>query len=291
MRKSYTINARHHCIQLNTTKVMGIINITPDSFSLDGCMRFSKNFQKQACRLALNHIRHGADILDIGGESTRPGASRVEAGEEIKRILPLIKRLIKLGSVPVSVDTNKAVVAKAALDAGANIINNIKGTRLNRSLLKMIVRYDAAIVLMHMGRGTPRTMQRKVSYQDLIGEIIQSLKESVEKCLDIGIKSDKIIIDPGIGFGKTADDNLMIIKRLKLFQELNKPILIGASRKSFIGRVLQREIHERLMGTAAAVALSIQNGASIVRVHDVKAMKDVAKMCDAINNEKANEYV
>ena len=290
MRKSYTVNARHHCLKLDKTKVMGIINVTPDSFSLDGCLRSPGNFHERACRLALKQIREGADILDIGGESTRPGAPQVDAREEMDRILPVVRHLSKK-NIPVSVDTNKAIVAKAALDSGAHIINNIKGTRLNHSLLKMVARYDAAIVLMHMGKGTPRTMQKKVSYQNIINEIIISLKESIEKCLDTGIKFDKIIIDPGIGFGKTADHNLMIINRLEEFRKLNRPILMGVSRKSFIGKVLQREIHDRLMGTAACVALSIRNGAHIIRVHDVKAIKDVTRMCDTVQEEKATEYV
>lgn len=291
MRKNFTVNARHHCLNLNQTKVMGIINITPDSFSRDGCIRSSKDFHEHAYRLACKQIRDGADILDIGGESTRPGALRVDAREEMERIIPVIGRLAAKNTVPISVDTNKTEVAKAALDAGAHIINNIKGVKLNSSLLKTVARFNAAIILMHMGKGTPRTMQKNISYENIIADIIKSLKESIEKCLDMGIKSDKIIIDPGIGFGKTADHNLMIINRLSEFQQLNQPILMGVSRKSFIGRVLQQEVHERLMGTAAAVALSIHNGAHIVRVHDVKAIKDVARICDAIQEEKATEYV
>jgi dihydropteroate synthase len=288
MRTQFTINACGHQIHLGThTKIMGIINITPDSFSQDGCMRSSAHFHDRAYRQALKQIRDGADILDIGGESTRPGAPRVEAEEEIRRIIPVIKRLIKKTAFPISVDTNKSIVAKAALDAGANIINNIRGVRPNTGLLKMVARYDAAIVLMHIGHGTPRTMQKRINHeQDIIQDIFHALKESIEKCLEIGIKSDKIIIDPGIGFGKTLEHNLIIMNRLKKFQALKMPVLIGTSRKSFIGLTLNKDIHERLTGTAATVSIGIHNGAHIVRVHDVKVMSEIARMSDAILNEK-----
>ena len=289
MRKKFTVKARDHAITLGvSTKIMGIVNMTPDSFSRDGCLRTPapRKAQDFAYRYALRQIRDGADILDIGGESTRPGSSRVEAKEETERILPLLKRLRRHTDIPLSVDTNKTSVAKAALDEGAHIINNIKGVRPNASLLKVVARYNAAIVLMHIGKGTPRTMQKQVRYSDVINEILDSLRESIEKSLDIGIKSDKIIIDPGIGFGKTVEHNLMILNRLNRFHRLKAPILIGASRKTFIGKTLNRDADQRVMGTAAAVALSIQNGAHIVRVHDVKAMKDVARMTDSLINEK-----
>ena len=288
MRKAFTITARDKIIPLGIqTKIMGIVNMTPDSFSRDGCLR-KTDAQDTGYRYALKQIREGADILDIGGESARPGAPRVEAKEEMERILPLLKRLREQSDIPLSVDTNKTSVAKAALDAGAHIINNIKGVRPNTSLLKMAARYDAAIVLMHIGQGTPRTMQRHVRYHDVIEEICNSLRESVEKCLDIGMKSDKIIIDPGIGFGKTVEHNLIILNRLNRFRRLNVPILVGPSRKSFIGQTLGRDVKERVMGTAASVATSIQNGAHLIRVHDVRAMKNVARMTDSIINEKAS---
>jgi len=284
IRPKYVIHARDLSIDLGiNTKVMGIVNITPDSFSKDGCLLKDKDATKFAVNLAKKQIRNGADIVDIGGESSRPGSKKISSKQEIDRIIPAIRSLSKNISVPISVDTYKPLVAKHALDAGANIINNIKGIQAEKSLLKMVKNYGAAIVLMHM-KGTPRTMQRSVSYGDLIKEIFVSLKNSIENCLEIGIKSDRIIIDPGIGFGKTVVNNLEIIDRLNDFSELRQPILIGTSRKSFIGNVLKREVQDRTFGTAASVSTCIVRGAHIVRVHDVKAMKDVTLLTDAIVN-------
>jgi len=267
---------------------MGIVNMTPDSFSHDGRLQTKKNTDDSAYRYALRLIRDGADILDIGGESTRPGAARVAAEEEQRRIIPLIRKLAQNALIPVSADTNKTSVAKAALDAGASIINTIKGANPSRSLLRMIARYDAGIVLMHIAGGTPRTMQQRYAYKnDIINDIISSLKDSIEKCLENGIKSDKIILDPGIGFGKNVEHNLRIINQLHRFQTLKHPVLIGTSRKSFIGCVLKREDPaQRIFGTAATVAASILNGAHIIRVHDVKQMRDIAIMTDAVIREK-----
>lgn len=290
MPKLLHLVARDHTLELGRySKIMGIVNITPDSFSHDGCMQSSKNIHATAYRRALAHIRDGADILDVGGESTRPGANRVLASEEMARILPVIKKLVISTRTPISVDTNKAVVAKAALDAGAHIINNIKGVRPNIALLKMVARYHAGIVLMHIGQGTPKTMQNKISYDDIITDIIAALQESIEKCLEIGIKSDRIIIDPGICFGKTVEHNLMIINRLEKFQALNQPILIGTSRKSFIGKILNNAVHQRLIGTVATVAASIHHGAHILRVHDVKAIRDTVHIIDSIRNEEIRD--
>lgn len=261
---------------------MGIVNVTPDSFSRDGCLRKTEE-SGAALLLAQKHIHNGADIVDIGGESTRPGAIRITAKEEINRTIPTITALAKKTTVPISIDTYKPMVAKAALDAGASIVNNIMGTNPDAALLKMIKKYDAAVVLMHI-RETPRTMQQNIHYHDLIGEIIDSLQKSMEKCLEIGIKSDKIILDPGIGFGKTVEHNLEILNCLSGFEVLKRPLLIGTSRKSFIGKVLDREVENRLMGTAATVTASIVRGAHIVRVHDVEAMKETVAMTDAIIN-------
>lgn len=270
---------------------MGIINITPDSFSNDGIItRSGKNYQTHAWMYAQKLIRDGAHILDIGGESSRPGARSIPAKEEIKRVIPLIKRLKAQDKVPISVDTYKPAVAQEALDAGADIINTIYGTRPDRKLLKLVRDHKAAIVLMHM-RGTPKTMQRNIAYRNVIKDICQELKRSIEICLEIGIKSDKIIIDPGIGFGKTAEHNLEIINQLRAFQKLKQPILIGTSRKSFIGRVLGNQAQDRLMGTAATVTAGILQGTHIVRVHDVKELRDVIAMSDAIlNMDVDHEY-
>jgi len=290
MRQRFTCTVRNRQISLGTqTRIMGIINVTPDSFSRDGCLAAGRcDFIDRALRLARRHLKDGADILDIGGESTRPGAVRVTTAEECRRIIPVIRRLARDPDTIISADTNKTAAAKSALDAGAHIINNIKGTQLNTSLLKMIARYQAGIILMHMNQATPRTMQRDIHYTDIMTNIADSLRESIEKCLDNGIKSDKIMIDPGIGFGKTVEHNLIILNRLKTLSRLRMPILLGTSRKSFIGYTLNRDVRQRLWGTAATVALGIQNGVHIIRVHDVKAMTDTARMADAICNEKAD---
>jgi len=270
------------------TKIMGIVNITPDSFSHDGLIaNRGEDYHDVAFRYASKLIRQGADMLDLGGESSRPGATPISASEELKRILPTLKKLTRFARIPISVDTYKPLVVQNALDEGASIINNIKGTQLDKRLLKMIRDYKAAIVLMHM-RGTPQMMQKNIHYRNLIDEIYNALKKSIEICLEIGIKSDKIIIDPGIGFGKTAEQNLEILNRLDEFQSLNQPLLIGTSRKSFIGKVLEREVGKRLIGTAATVCVSILQGAHIVRVHDVGKLKDLVCMTDAILNKKVN---
>ena len=283
-RKPFTITAASHTFLLGPrTHIMGIVNVTPDSFSMDGCWHPAKG-PERAVRLALKHIREGADIIDLGGESTRPGAARISIKEEIRRVIPMVQALSKKRNIPISVDTYKPAVAKAALDAGAGIINNIMGTKPQASLLRMIKNYKAAVVLMHM-RGTPRTMQTRLVYRNVIAEIIGALRISIEKCLEIGIKSDKIIIDPGIGFAKTVEQNLKILNRLEDFKTLNRPLLIGTSRKSFIGKVLGKDVRDRLLGTAATVCASILNGAHIVRVHDVKAVRETAVMADAILNE------
>ena len=287
-RQPYTIHARTSSLELGAdTKIMGIVNTTPDSFSLDGCLKDS-NDPNNAYSLALEHIRNGADIIDVGGESTRPGAESISEKDEISRVIPTIKALAKNTQIPISIDTYKPTVAQAALDAGASMINNIMGNDPDAALLKMIKSYGAAIVLMHI-QGTPQTMQKSIAYEDLIGEITGSLQKSIEKCLEIGIKSDRIIVDPGIGFGKTVEHNLEILNRLSEFDVLKRPILIGTSRKSFIGKVLDKEVNSRVMGTAATVTASIVRGAHIVRVHDVKPMKEIALMTDAIINNQLNE--
>ena len=260
---------------------MGIMNLTPDSFSLDGCLQYG--FNDLGFNLAFAHqlINDGADLLDVGGESSRPGAKRISSRQEIERIIPTVKKLAKQIRVPISIDTYKSDVAKEALDAGADIINNIRGTQLDKSLLQMVRNYGAAIILMHM-RGDPRSMQKNTAYKDVILELISSLRNSLEICLAFGIKSDRIIIDPGIGFGKSAEQNLEIIRRLEEFKVLNQPILIGTSRKSFIGKILNNDVGDRLVGSLASVSASVINGADIVRVHDVRETKETIKILTAI---------
>lgn len=260
---------------------MGILNLTPDSFSQDGILVKNRKDLSNVLAAAQKLAGDGADVLDVGGESTRPGSRKISVTEEIKRVIPALRLLTSKMKIPISVDTYKPVVARHALDAGAQIINNIMGTRLEPPLLKMVSRYNAAIVLMHI-RGTPRTMQRQAHYKNLLREVILELRQGIKKCLDAGIKKDKIIIDPGIGFGKTPKHNLELICHLKDFKVLNLPILVGPSRKSFIGQVLKKDVSRRLIGTIAAVCASILNGAHIVRVHDVKKIKEAVLMTDAI---------
>ncbi len=281
-RQIYEVSAGPFRLELGVqTRLMGIINMTPDSFSGDGCLIPGKEALSHALVRAQRFVREGADILDIGGESSRPGARRISIQEEINRVVPVIQMLARKINIPISVDTYKPLVARHALEAGASIVNTILGIRPPRDLLVMVRRFNAAIVLMHM-RGKPKTMQKNIRHKNLVQEIIESLRKSVENCLEIGIKSDKIIIDPGIGFGKTVGHNIEIINRLKEFSSLKKPILIGASRKSFIGKILEKDIPGRLLGSLASVCICILNGVHIVRVHDVKATKEIAAMTDAI---------
>jgi dihydropteroate synthase len=255
---------------------MGVLNVTPDSFSGDGELDV-----RGAVLRAVRLVRDGADIIDVGGESTRPGSRRVGDRTEIRRVVPVIRELVRKTGIPVSVDTYKPDVAVAALEAGASIVNVVQGTPVDKRILDVVARFGAAIVLMHI-RGTPRTMQTKTDYDDVVKDIVVSLKKSVEKCLESGIKKERIVVDPGIGFAKTVEQNLEVIRRLREMRVLKCPLLIGPSRKSFIGRTLDMPVEKRLIGTAAAVAASIMNGAHIVRVHDVKEMKQVSVLVDAI---------
>lgn len=259
------------------THIMGVVNITPDSFS-DGGLFFKKDAAiKQIYRL----VEEGADIIDIGGESTRPYAKPVSTEEEISRVIPVIKQCAKKIPVPISIDTRKAEVAKQALESGASMVNDISGLNSDKNMAKLVALYRVPVVIMHM-KGAPQNMQKKPHYKNLTGEIINSLKQSIRLAAFAGIKKDKIIIDPGIGFGKTLRHNLLILKNLAKFKSLGYPILIGTSRKSFIGKVLAQEVEERLLGTLATAVIAIQNGASILRAHDVKETVIAAKMADAV---------
>ncbi len=281
-RKSYLVTAGPHTLPLGTrTYIMGILNMTPDSFSGDGCFAGSKDPAAKALKLARRFLHEGADIIDVGGESSRPGARSVSVQEEIRRVIPSIRGLARKFKIPISVDTYKLLVARHALDEGASIVNNIMGTKMEKSFLRMVRQYNAAIVLMHI-RGTPRTMRQNIHYKNVVSEIIASLRKSIEKCLEIGIKSDKIIVDPGIGFAKTVEHNLEIVHYLRRFEVLRRPVLIGVSRKSFIGKVLGKDVSGRLNGSLAGACAGILNGAHIIRAHDVGPTKEVAVMTDAI---------
>jgi len=260
------------------TYIMGILNITPDSFS-DGGRYFNGN---DAVTQALRLEEEGADIIDIGGESTRPGALKVSAREEIKRVIPVIEKLAKRVKVPISVDTYKSEVADASIKAGASIINDISGLRFDPAMAEVAAEHEVPVVIMHI-KGTPRNMQKNPLYKSLISEIIDYLREGIIKAKKAGVAEDRIIIDPGIGFGKSLEHNLEIIRRLSEFEGLEKPILLGHSRKSFIGKVLDGvTAGDRVDGTAAVTAIGIINGANIVRVHDVREMVNVARIADAI---------
>jgi len=265
------------------TRIMGILNVTPDSFSDGGLFSDAGK--------ALSHARNlaaaGADIIDIGGESTRPGSEPLAEDEELRRILPLIERLSKELTVPLSVDTYKAAVAERALDAGASIVNDISGLRFSPDMAKVVADHGAAVIIMHI-KGTPRNMQENPVYGDVIGEIIAYLEEGIAIAERAGVDRNNTLIDPGIGFGKTLEHNLEILNRLDEFRTLGRPIVLGTSRKKFIGKVLDIPVPEqRDEGTAATVALGIERGASIVRVHDVAHMVRIVRMTDAIVNPRA----
>ena len=257
---------------------MGILNVTPDSFT-DGGDFFSKD---SAVAHGLGMAEAGADIIDIGGESTRPGSDPVEYEEEIRRTIPVIEALARRVTVPISIDTYKAGVARRALEAGASMVNDISGLRFDPGMSRVVAGYNIPVVLMHI-KGTPRNMQVNPEYEALLPEIIDYLRASIRIALDAGVRESMIIIDPGIGFGKTFEHNLEILNNLREFTLLEKPLLVGPSRKAFIGKILgNAPTSERLEGTAASVAVSIMNGANIVRVHDVKEMVKVARVADAI---------
>ena len=252
------------------TYVMGIVNATPDSFSGDGLEYNVEAAVGQGMRFQAE----GADIIDVGGESTRPGSTPVDAEEEMRRILPVIRGLAASLDIPVSVDTYKSEVARAALDAGASIINDVWGLKRDPDMAKLAAREGAPVALMHNQAGT--------DYSDLVPDVMDALRSSLAIALEAGVSREKVILDPGMGFGKTAEHNLEILRRLAEFKVLGRPLLVGMSRKRTIGYVLDAPVDDRVEGTAATVALSIANGADIVRVHDVKVMARVARMSDAV---------
>lgn len=252
------------------TYVMGILNVTPDSFS-DGGKYINLD---SAVKRAVEMVQNGADIIDVGGESTRPGYRPVDPFSEIDRVVPVIERLAREINVPVSVDTSKAIVAEKAIMAGACIVNDVWGLQKDKNMAEVISKTGAGVIVMHNSDST--------EYKDLMGDIIRFLKESIKMAENAGVRRESIVIDPGIGFGKTLEHNLEVMRRLKELNSLNVPVLIGTSRKSLIGNVLELPINERLEGTAATVTLGIANGADIVRVHDVKEMVRVARMTDAM---------
>jgi dihydropteroate synthase len=259
--------------------IMGIINLTPDSFSGDGL--YAKSAEA-VCERAGQMLADGADIIDVGGESSRPGARPVALKEELARAIPAVKALAKKLKVPVSIDTCKPEVARQALDNGAVLVNDITGLR-SPDMASVVKRYKAGAVVMHM-KGTPRMMQDNPEYESLLEEIIEYLRLAIARVQAYGVDKESLIIDPGIGFGKSSGQNLEILKRLKEFKALGRPILVGPSRKSFIGKILNAGPGERVFGTVSSCVLAVENGAHIVRVHDVKEVKQALRVYQAINN-------
>ncbi len=262
--------------------VMGILNVTPDSFSDGG--RFLTPVEALAHAKTL--IAEGADILDIGGESTRPGSDPVSPEEQIRRVIPIIEALHKdFPDQMLSIDASRSEVARAALQAGATMINDVSAGSDDPTLLKVAAKAGVPYVLMHRS-ASPHEMQSKTDYQDVVTDIYDWFSAQIDRCLEAGIVRQNIILDPGIGFGKTVDQNLQLINRLNVFRGLGLPLLVGSSRKRFIGETLDRNVDDRSFGTAATLAICTLNGANIVRVHDVRSMTDVVKMTQAIRRER-----
>lgn len=278
-KKNFVLQASRFRLNLGLhTHIMGIVNMSPDSFSADGLLGKPIN---RIVDIVLQKVRDGADIIDVGGESSRPGARPIPLKVEISRTIPLIKELAKKIKIPISIDTYKSEVACRALDNGASIVNDITALNGDQRMAKVIKKHGAALILMHM-RKSPINMQNNPKYSDLMNEIINYLEASIKKALDAGIKFDSIVTDPGIGFGKTLSHNIEIISHLRELKVLGRPILIGTSRKSFIGKIFDSLPQDRLYGSLASVCMSALNGASIVRVHDVKETKEALKVLDRI---------
>lgn len=259
------------------TRIMGVLNVTPDSFS-DGGKYLDPHRAVEAARLM---VSEGADIIDIGGESSRPGSERITLEEELARVIPVVRLLKDSCNVPISVDTCKSGVAKAVLAEGVALINDITALRGDPCMAGTIAGFNAGVILMHM-KGVPETMQEDANYGNIIQEINTYLSGSVDIAIEAGIDPEKIIIDPGIGFGKTVEQNVLILRKLSRFRLMGKPVLVGTSRKSFIGSITGKDVGSRTLGTAASVSAAILNGADIVRVHDIADMKDVVSVTDAI---------
>jgi len=259
--------------------IMGILNVTPDSFS-DGGAHFKI---ENAIERAHQMVEDGADIIDVGGESSRPGSDPVDTREELVRVIPVVSRLAKELNVPVSIDTTKHEVARAALDAGAGMINDISGLHWDLKLADMAAKYKVPVIIMHT-RGKPKTMQQAIHYHSLFSEIIRYLREGIEIALAAGVPEDQIVVDPGIGFGKTPDDNLRIMNGLYEFSVLGRPVLLGTSRKSFIGKVLDADTNKRLEGTLATTIYGLLRGADIIRVHDLKENARTIRMLEQMMN-------
>jgi len=257
--------------------LMAVLNMTPDSFSDGG--RFQED--DHAVAEALDMVQEGADILDIGGESSRPGSEPVSLEEELSRVVPVVAKLAGRVPVPISVDTTKAEVARRCLELGAAIVNDISALRHDPAMAEVVSHYEAGLIIVHM-QGVPATMQHDPSYADVVEEVYDFLRRQTDAAVSYGIDRERIAVDPGIGFGKRVEDNLALLGQLSSFADLGCPIVIGPSRKGFLGTLLQRPVSEREWGTAAAVAAAVLNGAHVVRVHAVAEMRDVVRVSEAI---------
>ena len=262
---------------------MGILNATPDSFS-DGGRYLDPS---AAVERALQMEAEGAAVIDVGGESTRPGAPHVPLDEELRRVIPVIERLAKAARVPISVDTAKSAVAERAFDAGASMLNDVTALSGDPAMAGIAARAKASVILMHM-RGTPRTMQRSPRYRDVVAEVLAFLREAVDRAMEQGIARARLLIDPGLGFGKTVAHNLALMRSLDRFHSLGLPIVLGPSRKSFIGTVVDAEVDERLAGTLACVAQAFYGRVRLVRVHDVQPAVQLIRMLEAIEDGHAS---
>jgi len=265
-------------LDLRTPQVMGILNVTPDSFS-DGGLFISV---EQAIQQARRMVDEGAAIIDVGGESTRPGAKPVSAAEEIERVIPIIEAIARELPVVISVDTSKPEVMRAAVAAGAGLINDVRALR-EEGTLNAAAALGVPVCLMHM-RGEPRSMQENPHYLDVVSEVKSFLAERVSRCIEAGIARERLLIDPGFGFGKKTEHNLALIKHLDAFLDIGLPVLVGVSRKSTIGAVLERSVADRLPGSLALATLACWMGARIIRAHDVAATADALKICHAVKN-------
>ena len=262
---------------LRRTALMGIVNVTPDSFS-DGGRYFEP---AQAISHGLKLVEEGADIIDVGGESTRPGARPVSGREEMERVIPVIRGLRRELSAPISVDTYKADVARAALDEGADMVNDISALRFDPAMAPLVAAEKVPVVLMHM-RGTPRTMQQRPHYRDVVEEVKEFLRDQIRYAVQSGVDLERIIIDPGIGFGKELEHNLALLRALPALADLGRPVLVGPSRKTFIGKILDAGPEERLEGSLAAAVAAVLGGASVIRTHDVKEARRAIRVADAM---------
>ncbi|MBO2519244.1 MAG: dihydropteroate synthase [Firmicutes bacterium] len=256
---------------------MGILNVTPDSFS-DGGQYLDPG---RAVARGLEMVAQGADLIDVGGESTRPGAEPVPVEEELRRVIPVIRRLAREVRVPISIDTYKARVAEAAVDAGARLLNDISAGRFDPEMPRLAARTGLPLVVMHM-KGTPRTMQEAPWYEDVVGEVDQFFRERIQALTEAGVAREQLILDPGLGFGKRTQDNLVLLGQLGRFRHWGLPLLVGPSRKSFLGEVLGTPPQDRLEGTLAAVVTAVVQGADLVRVHDVEAIDRARRVVDAL---------